>query len=139
MTATQGKYIYIYITGYGTTAVKGYALSQQVSITLTVLCVTFCHRSNVAQAAIGLAWHSQLKHWAWKRVPVTYTNKGPHVTTPTGYGWRGLVTAEDGGHWTYDRQYNTHHFICQSMEGEISKLFGHYIITWLVTLLTFDF
>ena len=32
MTATPGKYIYIYIytTGYGTTAVKGYVLSQQV-------------------------------------------------------------------------------------------------------------
>ena len=35
MTTTQGKYIYIHTTGYGTTAVKGYALSQQVSITLT--------------------------------------------------------------------------------------------------------
>ena len=36
MTTTQGKYIYIHTTGYGTTAVKGYALSQQVSITLTI-------------------------------------------------------------------------------------------------------
>ena len=98
-----------------------------------VLRVTFCHRANITEAVIGLVWYSQLTHWVWWRVPVTYQNWGR-----TGIGWHGLVTAEDEGHWTYGRRDNKHHFICQCLEGEISKLLGHCIITWLVTL-TFDF
>ena len=68
--------------------------------------------------------------------PVIYHNWGPDVTTPPwGNLWSGLVTAEDEGHWTYDRRSNTHHFICQSVKGEIQHtVLVHWVYIWLTTM-----
>ena len=45
------------------------------------------------------------------------------------------MTDEDGGHWTYDRQINKHHFICQSLEGEIQHtVLVHWVYIWLTTM-----
>ena len=81
--------------------------------------VTFCHRSNITHACIGLTWNLWYKHWVWEWVPYTYNNWGPHVSIPPLYGFHGFVSTEDGWHWEYDKGNNKHHYICQSLDGEI--------------------
>ena len=69
---------------------------------------------------IGLYWSPKYRHWVWKYSPATYENRISVTNTHTGSGWlAGLVTIQQSGHWSYNSQNITHHYICQSLEGEI--------------------